>query len=61
MLLSKKPSQFLPGLWPIFYKKAKGCEIIDKYNKTELKKFNTWISIERDLRFTFEYGKSRRF
>ncbi len=36
MLLSKKPSQFLPGLWPIFYKKAKGCEIIDKYNKRYL-------------------------
>ena len=36
MLLSKKPSQFLPGLWPTFYKKAKGCEITDKYNKKYL-------------------------
>ena len=33
MLLSKKPTQFLPFAWPVFYKKAKGCQIWDKYNK----------------------------
>ena len=27
--------------------------IIDKYTKTELKKFNTWIRRDRDLRFTY--------
>ena len=27
MLLSKKPTQFLPLAWPVFYKKAKGCYI----------------------------------
>ena len=32
MLLSKKPVQFLPIGWPVFYKKAKGCVIWDKYN-----------------------------
>ena len=29
MLLSKKPDQFLPGKWPIYFKKAKGCFIWD--------------------------------
>lgn len=28
-LLSKRPEQFLPDLWPAYYKKAKGCEIWD--------------------------------
>ncbi len=26
-LLSKRPEQLLPELWPAYYKKAKGCEI----------------------------------
>lgn len=26
-LLSKRPEMFLPGLWPAYYKKAKGCEV----------------------------------
>ena len=29
MLLSKRPEMFLPGKWPTYYKKAKGCEIWD--------------------------------
>ena len=28
-LLSKRAELFLPGLWPAYYKKAKGCEIWD--------------------------------
>ncbi len=28
-LLSKRPEMFLPGLWPSYYSKAKGCEIWD--------------------------------
>ncbi|MFH1282518.1 MAG: aminotransferase class III-fold pyridoxal phosphate-dependent enzyme [bacterium] len=28
-LFSKRPDLFLPGLWPTFYEKAKGCEIWD--------------------------------
>jgi len=28
-LLSKRPEQFLPDLWPTYYKKAKGCEVWD--------------------------------
>jgi len=28
-LLSKRPEMFLPGLWPAYYEKAKGCEIWD--------------------------------
>lgn len=28
-LLSKRPEQFLPEIWPVYYKKAKGCEIWD--------------------------------
>ena len=31
MLLSKRPNQFLPGGWPTFYKKSKGCFIWDNY------------------------------
>ena len=27
--------------------------ILDKYNKTEIKKFNTWIRRDRDLKFTY--------
>lgn len=29
MLLSKRPELFLPGVWPAYYKKAKGCNIWD--------------------------------
>mgnify|MGYP001376396867 CR=1 FL=1 len=29
MFLSKKPEMFLPGKWPVYYSKAKGCEIWD--------------------------------
>lgn len=28
-LLSKRPEMFLPGLWPAYYSKAKGCRIWD--------------------------------
>lgn len=28
-LLSKRPEQFLPDLWPAYYSKAKGCEVWD--------------------------------
>jgi len=28
-LLSKRPEQFLPGYWPAYYKKAKGCKVWD--------------------------------
>src|SRR5262245_45337336 len=28
-LLSKRPEMFLPGAWPCYYSKAKGCEIWD--------------------------------
>lgn len=28
-LLSKKAERFLPGLWPAYYEKAKGCEVWD--------------------------------
>ena len=31
-LLSKRPEQFLPDLWPAYYKKAKGCKIWDLDN-----------------------------
>ena len=27
--------------------------ILDKYSKTEIKKFNTWIKRDRDLKFTY--------
>lgn len=36
MLLSKRPDQFLPGGWPTFYSKAKGCHIWDLKNKKYL-------------------------
>ncbi len=32
MILSKNPERFLPGLWPTYYKSAKGCKIED-YDK----------------------------
>jgi glutamate-1-semialdehyde 2,1-aminomutase len=32
-LLSKRSEMFLPGLWPTYYKKAKGCKIWDLDNK----------------------------
>lgn len=28
-LLSKRPEQFLPDIWPAYYSKAKGCEVWD--------------------------------
>lgn len=28
-LFSKRPEMFLPGLWPAYYRKAKGCEVWD--------------------------------
>ena len=28
-LLSKRPEMFLPGIWPAYYTKAKGCEVWD--------------------------------
>lgn len=28
-LLSKRPEMFLPGLWPAYYQKAKGCQVWD--------------------------------
>jgi glutamate-1-semialdehyde 2,1-aminomutase len=28
-ILSKRPEKFLPGLWPSYYSKAKGCEVWD--------------------------------
>lgn len=33
-LLSKRPEMFLPGLWPAYYKSAKGCQVTDLDNKT---------------------------
>ena len=32
-LFSKRPDLHAPGLWPAYYKKAKGCEIWDLDNK----------------------------
>ena len=29
MLLSKRPEMFLPGRWPTYFSKAKGCRIWD--------------------------------
>lgn len=29
MLLSKRPELFLPGRWPVYFKKAKGCKVWD--------------------------------
>ena len=29
MLLSKNPNRFLPGLWPTYFNKAKGCHVWD--------------------------------
>ncbi len=36
MLLSKRPEMFLPNKWPAYYKKAKGCHVIDLDNKKYL-------------------------
>ena len=33
MLMSKRPDNFLPGGWPTYYSKAKGCAIWDLDNK----------------------------
>ena len=32
MLLSKRPEMFLPGTWPAYYKKSKGCKVWDLDN-----------------------------
>ena len=32
MLLSKKPEQFLPNAWPVYFSKTKGCEVWDLDN-----------------------------
>ena len=32
-LFSKRPDNFLPRLWPVYYSKAKGCKIWDLENK----------------------------
>ena len=32
-LLSKRPDMFLPGGWPNYFKKAKGCKVWDLENK----------------------------
>ena len=36
MLLSKRQEQFLPGKWPVFFKKAKKCFVWDVNNKKYL-------------------------
>ncbi|MBS0206867.1 MAG: aminotransferase class III-fold pyridoxal phosphate-dependent enzyme [Planctomycetes bacterium] len=28
-LLSKRPEMFAPGLWPAYYREARGCEVVD--------------------------------
>jgi glutamate-1-semialdehyde 2,1-aminomutase len=33
MLLSKNPDMFLPGYWPTYFSKAKGCKVWDLNNK----------------------------
>ena len=33
MLFSKRPDVFLPNLWPSYFKKAKGCQIVSLDNK----------------------------
>ena len=33
MFLSKRPERFLPNYWPTFYKRSKGCYVIDINNK----------------------------
>ena len=35
-LLSKRSEMFLPGLWPAYYKKAKGCKVWDLNNGCNL-------------------------
>jgi ribonucleoside-diphosphate reductase alpha chain len=34
-------------------------DIVEKYTKTEIKKLNTWIKRDRDLKFTYAYDDSR--
>ena len=34
MLFSKRPDVFLPGKWPSYFEKAKGCKVTDLDNKT---------------------------
>ena len=34
MFLSKKPDNYLPGIWPSYFKSAKGCKVKDLNNKT---------------------------
>ena len=29
-LLSKRPEMFAPDLWPSYYEKAKGCNVVDR-------------------------------
>jgi glutamate-1-semialdehyde aminotransferase len=41
-LLSKRPEQFLPGQWPVYFKKAKGCEVWDLDGN---KYIDTWASV----------------
>ncbi|MGE0434245.1 MAG: aminotransferase class III-fold pyridoxal phosphate-dependent enzyme [Planctomycetota bacterium] len=33
-LLSKRPEMFLPGQWPAYYQRAKGCEVTDLDGRT---------------------------
>ena len=33
MLLSKRPEMFLPGKWPAYFSKAKGCKVWDLNNR----------------------------
>ena len=34
MFFSKKPDNYLPDIWPTYYKSAKGCIVKDLNNKT---------------------------
>ncbi len=34
MLLSKRPENFLPDIWPAYYSSSKGCEVTDLDNNT---------------------------
>ena len=45
-LLSKRSERFLPGLWPAYYSKAKGCEVWDlegKHFLSALRRFHPTI------------------
>ena len=35
-LLSKRPEMFLPEQWPVYFKSAKGAEVVDLDGKTYL-------------------------